>query len=425
MTAKGPEGQRVWRPNVVISAVGLLSRPSIPEIDGAGDFRGLSFHTARWPQDLDLDGLRIGVIGTGCSGIQLVPELAPLTGHVIVFQRSPQWLFDRKGYREPYPPQVTWLDQNFPYFRNFMRFRAQWLMGPYLSGPLREVDPTFDHPHARSAVNKRLRDERVAFIERKFETQPDLIERMIPSFPPYARRPVQVDSDYCYYDALLRDDVTLVTDRIDRITPSGIRTFDGTEYELDVIVFATGFRANECLWPMDVRGRDDRSIEELWSKDGPRAYLGTMAPGVPELLHDLRTEHERVRWPRRAQPGGDGGPVHARVRGTPPPERSTVGGRDRGRVLAVERTPGRARELPDLHGSQSEELLPERARSLGDELPLLRHGNVALAPKPVIGGPDRPVGRTTSADVVPGRGAAWLGPPLEHPPGISVRPARR
>ena len=284
VTAKGPEGQRVWRPNVVISAVGLLSRPSIPEIDGAGDFRGLSFHTARWPQDLDLDGLRIGVIGTGCSGIQLVPELAPLTGHVIVFQRSPQWLFDRKGYREPYPPQVTWLDRNFPYFRNFMRFRAQWLMGPYLSGPLREVDPTFDHPHARSAVNKRLRDERIAFIERKFESRPDLIERMIPAFPPYARRPVQVDSDYCYYDALLRDDVTLVTDGIERITASGIRTFDGTEYELDVIVFATGFRANECLWPMDVRGRDGRSIDELWSKDGPRAYLGTMAPGFPNFF---------------------------------------------------------------------------------------------------------------------------------------------
>ncbi len=282
--AKGPDGQRVWHPNVVISAVGLLSRPSIPDIDGATDFRGLSFHTARWPQDLDLDGRRIGVIGTGCSGIQLVPELAPLTGHVVVFQRSPQWLFDRKGYREPYPPQVTWLDQNFPYFRNFMRFRAHWLMGPYLSGPLREVDPSFDHPHARSAVNKRLRDERVAFIERKFASQPDLIQRMIPAYPPYARRPVQVDSDYCYYDALLRDDVTLVTDGIERITASGIRTVDGTHHELDVVVFATGFRANECLWPMEVRGRDDRSIVELWSKDGPRAYLGTMAPGFPNFF---------------------------------------------------------------------------------------------------------------------------------------------
>jgi 4-hydroxyacetophenone monooxygenase len=284
VTAKGPEGQRVWHPNAVISAVGLLSRPSIPAIAGAGEFKGLSFHTARWPKDLELAGLRIGVIGTGCSGIQLVPELAPLTGQVVVFQRSPEWLFDRKGYRAPYPPQVTWLDQNFPYFRNFMRFRAQWLTGPYLSAPLREVDPTFDHPHARSAVNKRLRDERIAFIERKFASRPDLVEKMIPAYPPWSRRPVQVDTDYCYYDALLRDDVTLVTEGIERITPSGIRTVDGAEHELDVIVFATGFRANECLWPMEVRGRDDRSIEELWSKDGPRAYLGTMAPGFPNFF---------------------------------------------------------------------------------------------------------------------------------------------
>jgi 4-hydroxyacetophenone monooxygenase len=284
VTAKGLQGESVWHPSVVISAVGMLSRPSIPHIEGASDFRGLSFHTARWPQDLDLVGLRIGVIGTGCSGIQLVPELAPLTGHVVVFQRSPQWLFDRQGYRLPYPPQVTWLDQNFPYFRNFMRFRAQWLMGPYLSGPLREVDPTFDHPHARSAVNKRLRDERVAFIERKFASRPDLIEKMVPAFPPYARRPVMVDADYCYYDALLRDDVTLVTEGIDRITPSGIRTVEGTEHEFDVIVFATGFKANELLWPMEVRGLDGRSIEDLWSKDGPRAYLGSMAPGFPNFF---------------------------------------------------------------------------------------------------------------------------------------------
>jgi len=282
--ATGPEGQRVWRPNLVVSAVGLLSRPSVPSIDGASDFLGQSFHTARWPEGLELGGKRIGVIGTGCSGIQLVPELALLTGHVTVFQRSPEWLFDRKGYREPFPPQVTWLDRNFPFHTNFMRFRAHWLTSPYLSGPLREVDPTFEDPHSRSAVNKRLRDERLAFIERKFASRPDLIEMMIPGHPPYSRRPVQVDSDYCYYDALLRDNVSLVTDGIERITRSGIRTLDGVEHELDVIVYATGFKANEFLWPMEVLGRGGRSVEELWVKDGPRAYIGAMVPGFPNFF---------------------------------------------------------------------------------------------------------------------------------------------
>jgi 4-hydroxyacetophenone monooxygenase len=282
--SKGPEGQQVWRPNVVISAVGLLSRPSLPSIDGMSDFEGQSFHTARWPEGLDLAGKRVGVVGTGCSGIQLVPELALLTGHVDVFQRSPEWLFDRKGYLAPFPPQVSWLDRNFPYHTNFMRFRTHWLTSPYLSGPLREVDLTFDDPHARSAVNKRMRDERIAFIEHKFASRPDLIEKMIPAYPPFARRPVQVDTDYCYYDALLRDNVSLVTDGIERITPTGIRTRDGAEHELDVIVYATGFKANECLWPMEVRGRGGRSVEELWAKDGPRAYIGAMEPAFPNFF---------------------------------------------------------------------------------------------------------------------------------------------
>ncbi len=282
--AKGPEGERRWRPNVVISAVGLLSRPSLPRIQGSGDFQGRSFHTARWPTDLSTTEKRVAVIGTGCSGVQMVPELALQAGHLYVFQRSPEWLFDRKGYRAPYPPQVNWLDRNLPFYTNYMRFRTHWLTSPYLSGPLREIDPTYEHPHARSAVNNRLRDERIAFIERKFAERPELIEKMIPVYPPWSRRPVQVDSDYCYYDALLRDNVTLVTDGIERITATGIQTTDGAHREVDVIAYATGFKANECLWPMEVRGRDGQLVEALWAKDGPRAYMGVMAPGFPNFF---------------------------------------------------------------------------------------------------------------------------------------------
>jgi 4-hydroxyacetophenone monooxygenase len=284
VTAKGPEGQRVWRPNAVISAVGLLSRPNLPEIADMGAFQGRSFHTARWPDDLDPTGARVGVIGTGCSGIQLVPELALQAGHVRVFQRTPQWLFDRPGYRSPFPPQVTWLDRNFPYHTNFMRFRTNWLLSPYLSGPMREVDPTYKDPHARSAVNKRLWDDRVGFIKRKFANRPELIEKMIPPHPPFSTRPVQVDSEYCYYDAVLRDNVTVVTEDIEAVTPDGVRTRDGVEHQVDVIVYATGFRANECLWPMEVRGREGQRVEELWAKDGPRAYIGAMLPGFPNFF---------------------------------------------------------------------------------------------------------------------------------------------
>ncbi|SQD94874.1 MULTISPECIES: NAD(P)/FAD-dependent oxidoreductase [unclassified Parafrankia] len=284
VTAKGPEGERVFRANAVISAVGLLSRPSVPTIAGAQDFQGPSFHTARWPDGLELGDKRVGVIGTGCSGVQMVPELAKLASHVTVFQRTPQWLFEHAGYLSPFPDQVTWLDRNFPYHPHFMRFRTNWLLGPYQSGPLREIDPEFDDPFARSAVNKEIRDERVAFIRQKLASRPDLVEKMIPPHPPFSARPVQVDANYNMYDAIMRDNVALVTEGIDRITPTGIRTADGTEHELDVIVYATGFKANECLWPMEVLGRNGRSVHELWAKDGPRAYLGAMLPGFPNLF---------------------------------------------------------------------------------------------------------------------------------------------
>ncbi|ADP81921.1 flavin-containing monooxygenase [Pseudofrankia inefficax] len=284
VVADGPGGRRVLRANVVISAVGLLSRPSLPRITGMDTFAGRSFHTARWPQDFDPDGRRVAVIGTGCSGVQLVPELANLAGHVTVFQRTPQWLFEHDGYRSPFPDQVRWLDRNFPYHPHFMRFRTNWLLGPYLSGPLREIDPDFVDPFARSAVNKQIRDERIAFIGKKLASRPELVEKMIPPHPPFSTRPVQVDSRYNMYDAIMRDDVTLVTEGIDRITPAGVRTVDGAEHEVDAIVYATGFRANECLWPMEVLGRDGRSVHDLWAKDGPRAYLGAMLPGFPNFF---------------------------------------------------------------------------------------------------------------------------------------------
>ena len=282
--AHGPDGERVWRPNVVISAVGMLSRPSIPAIPGADDFEGLAFHSSWWPDDLDHAGTRIGVSGTGCSGVQLIPAVAPDAGHVTVFQRTPQWLFDHPGYLAPYPPEVNWLDRNLPLYSNFLRFRAHWLASPYLSEAKRVIDPDFVHDDACSEVNLRLRTERLAFIERKLGHRPDLLAKVIPPHPPYSTRPVQVDSGDCYYDAILRDDVTLVTEGIERLTPTGVRTVDGVEHELDVLVYATGFHANQVLWPMEVRGRDGRTIESLWEKDGPRAYLGTVAPGFPNLF---------------------------------------------------------------------------------------------------------------------------------------------
>jgi 4-hydroxyacetophenone monooxygenase len=146
------------------------------------------------------------------------------------------------------------------------------------------ADPAFEDEHARSALNKRARDQRLAFMRRKFAGRPELLEKMVPVAPPFSSRPVLVDSDDGIYDALLRDDVTLVTDGIRRITRDGIEVECGAEYLLDVIAFATGFKANDFLWPMEIRGRHGQRLEELWEKDGARAYLGTMLPGFPNFF---------------------------------------------------------------------------------------------------------------------------------------------
>lgn len=281
--AVGPDGPVSWSADVVISSVGFLARPNVPAIEGLDSFDGPAFHTARWPSDLDLAGKRVGVVGTGCTGYQMIPELAKLAGHTYVFQRTPNWCFEAKGYLAPFPDEVTWLDRNFPYLVNFTRLRLSWIYGPDGMGKAFTADPDFDDEHARSALNKLVREQRIAFMERKFADRPDLLEKMLPTAPPFSSRPVLVDADYSIYDALHRDDVTLVTDPIRRITPTGIET-DGGVHDVDAIVFATGFRANDFLWPMDVRGRDGRSLEDLWQKDGARAYLGTMLPGFPNFF---------------------------------------------------------------------------------------------------------------------------------------------
>ena len=282
--ADGPEGPRVWHANAVIASVGFLSRPNMPSIEGIETFEGNAFHTARWPAGLDLKGKRVAVIGTGATGYQLVPELAKLAGHTFVFQRTPNWCFDTKSYLDPFPAQVNWLDRNFPYIRNFIRFRLSWLAGPETFSPIMRVDPQFEDQHARSALNKKIREQQLAFIERKLANRPDLIEKMTPVAPPYSARPIIIDTDYSIYDALLRDDVTLVTDPILKIKPNGIEVQGGGEYSVDIIVYATGFKANDFLWPMEVRGRGGKRVEELWEKDGARAYLGTMLPGFPNFF---------------------------------------------------------------------------------------------------------------------------------------------
>jgi 4-hydroxyacetophenone monooxygenase len=275
----GPAGARTIRSRAVITAVGFLNRPNMPQIAGMETFAGPAWHTAKWPEGVDLAGKRVAVIGTGCTGYQMIPELALEAAHVTVFQRTPQWLFPVRGYRSPFPPQVNWLDRNLPFHTNFMRARACSLDS---IARVAEIDPDFDDPHACSEINRRARETSLEFLTAKLG-DPALVAAMTPPHPVWSARAVVVDPDYSVLDAILRDNVTLVTTGIERIEPRGVVGRGGALHEADVIIYATGFHATEYLFPMTISGRGGRTIADLWAQDGARAYRGCMMPGFPNL----------------------------------------------------------------------------------------------------------------------------------------------
>ena len=278
---EGPDGSRRLRSNAVVTAVGFLNRPKLPEIEGMETFRGRSWHTSRWPKDIDLSSKRVAVIGTGCTGYQLIADLAPNVEQVVVFQRTPQWLFGVPGYLSPFPPEVAWLDRNLPFYTNFMRLRTLGTGRAFWR--LTEIDPEFDDPHTVSPLNKKTRELSLAFLESKLGHDPELMAAMTPAHPPWSARAVMVDTEYCVLDAIQRDNVSLVTDAIRRIDETGIETSGGARYDVDVIVYATGFHASEYLFPMKVTGRGGETLDELWKRGGARAHRFCMVPGFPNL----------------------------------------------------------------------------------------------------------------------------------------------
>lgn len=269
------------RARALISAVGFLDRPAIPKIDGLDSFAGKVMHTGRFDTEMDWAGRRVAVVGTGASGMQLVPDLAPKVGALTVFQRSPGWVLPVPGYRDLLPEPARWLNRNLPYLNNWTRFVFSWHMGDPVIYDCWSVDPEWTDPDTLNADNFDLRERLVAYLEEKLSERPDLIKKCLPTYPPLSKRFV-VDNGW--FDALKRDNVELVTDGIARFEPDGIITDTGQKVELDTVVFATGFRANEYFWPMEITGRDGVTPAEIWAEDGARAYWGVTVPNLPNFF---------------------------------------------------------------------------------------------------------------------------------------------
>lgn len=253
--------------DVVVCATGVLHHPATPDIPGLDEFAGPVVHTARWDDELDVCGKRIAVIGTGSTGVQIVSALQPSAAAIAHYVRSPQWiLWAPMSLRQSVflsAALTRWPRAHEALYRGLL----------WGSGILADVTtrPSWRRrtvqAYARLCLRLQVRD-------------PDLRSRLTPDYQPLCKRQVVSGT---YYRAIQSDNAELVTERITEVTPTGIRTADGRDRPVDVIILATGFQTHNYMRPMEITGRDGLTIDKAWA-GGPRAYRMTAIPGFPNLF---------------------------------------------------------------------------------------------------------------------------------------------
>ena len=267
--------------SAIISAVGQLNRPHVPELPGRERFAGASFHSAAWDETQELRGRRVAVIGSGASAFQLVPEVAKQAAQLTVFQRSPAWMTPNPLYHAKVSEGKKWLLRHLPAYGRWYRFLLFW---PGSDGllPSLVVDPSWPHPERSvNALNEAQRVMFTAYLASQLEGRPDLLAKVTPSYPPFGKRMLQDNGSWLA--ALKRDNVELVTCGIRELTPDGVTGGEGVHHPADVIVYATGFHTGRFLWPMRISGRGGVVLSERWGEE-PRAYLGITVPDFPNFF---------------------------------------------------------------------------------------------------------------------------------------------
>jgi len=259
-----------YEADVVVSAVGQLSAPLVPDLPGAGTFRGAAFHSAQWRHDVSLDGRRVAVVGTGASAIQFVPNIVDRVAAVTVFQRSAPYVMPKpdKAYR-PFHHRAF---RRFPALLRAERrwtFRLTELYNRALTG----------RSHMSRPFLGLLRLAWRAHLRRQVP-DPALRRALSPDSPVGCKR-LLFSNDW--YPALARDHVDVITEKVVGVEPDGVRTADGRRHGADVLIWGTGFTATEFLAGIRVTGRGGADLREMW-REGARAYLGLAMPGFPNLF---------------------------------------------------------------------------------------------------------------------------------------------
>jgi cyclohexanone monooxygenase len=273
-TLRWSDSQRRWKLttdagddydfDVVVSAVGMLDMPNIPDIRGAKRFRGRRFHSARWDHSKSTAGERVASIGTGASAVQYVPAIAPKTAHLTVFQRTPIWISPRFDF--PFTAEQHELFERDPNEAKKLRDEA---FAAYESS-------SFDVDAAQTREATELAR---SYLMRKV-ADPQLRAKLTPNYPVGCKRPLMSRE---WYPTFALPNVSLETTAIAELTERGVRTVDGAEHRVDTVIYGTGFKAAEYLSSIDVYGTGGRHLRDDWS-DGAEAYLGTLIAGYPNFF---------------------------------------------------------------------------------------------------------------------------------------------
>lgn len=258
-----------WRADVLIAASGVLHHPNIPKIEGMESFAGKCFHSAQWNDEARLDGARVGVIGSGSTGVQIVTALADRASKVVHFQRSPQWIMPVPYFtysdaeREAFRSDTALIDAiryNKDYWASIHRFTNAIVN---IDGPeMAEIE----------AICLRNLEESVR--------DPELREKLRPDYRAACKRLIY---SWSYYDAVQKPSVAVERGAVERIEPNGVRMRDGALHELDTIVLATGFQADRFIRPTRVIGAGGVSLDDAWSPR-PTAYYAVAIPGFPNFF---------------------------------------------------------------------------------------------------------------------------------------------
>lgn len=282
ISLRSADGQTtVVQARALITAVGQLNRPNIPSFDGADTFQGPSFHSAAWDHSVDLKGKRVALVGAGASGFQIAPAIAGEVEHLSVFQRTAQWMFPNPMYHDEVADGVRWAMRHLPFYGRWYRFLVLW-PGSDKGLDAAEGDPDYaDQDHAVSDINAAAHMMFSQWITSQVGEDADLLAKVMPDYPACGKRTLQDNGSWL--QTLQRDNVDLVRTAIEKITPQGIVTVDGVTHDIDIIVYATGFRHTDVLWPLKVTGRNGTDLHELWGSR-PYAYLGITVPEFPNFF---------------------------------------------------------------------------------------------------------------------------------------------